>query len=133
MLFRREFLLLMLLLVNAVTSFHVPMRHVHAVHVPHRRRKSTSNAEKLKRQNEKWHNEKNKKDYAISRFDQNGTCSGLNYYYFNNLSNNYTSFAELYSSYKNNFGQRESYVLNWTEAFLCTVLVCVMVYFMHPI
>ena len=137
MLFLREFLLLMLLLVNAVTSF-IVARHgarvvVHVPRVNHRRKDSVEQslltAEKL-RQEEK------KRYYIKWIFDQNETCAcaSPNYYY----SNLDTSFAELYGSYKNNFGQddfrkRDSVVPNWTESLLIFGVACVMVYFMRPI
>jgi hypothetical protein len=131
----------MLFLVNAVTSFHVA-RHgargvVPAVRVQRRRKDSDYKIEQMRQQKEKFQDNENKKNYLTMLFDRDQTCASPNYYYFN-LDNNSTSFAELYGSYKNNFGQddfrkRDSVVPNWTESLLIFGVACVMVYFMHPI
>jgi hypothetical protein len=124
----------MLLLVNA-TAFHIA-HHGARVAVPprvnHRRKDSVYEIKQSRIAAEKLRQQEEKRYYSTWLFDRNGTCASKDYYYFN-WNNNSTSFAELYGSYKNNFGQRESYIPNWTESLLIFGVACVMVYFMRPI
>jgi hypothetical protein len=137
MLFLREFLLPMLLLVNAVTSFIVARHGARVVvQVPRVNHQIKNSVEKSLLAAQKLRQEEKKRHYTKWLFDQNETCACAppNYYY----SNLDTSFAELYGSYKNNFEQddfrkRDSVVPNWTESLLIFGVACVMVYFMHPI